>query len=431
MSTIQADVGRHTKVAIVGATVLLAAAAYLAYTYGAAASPQQSSIGAVTTGAGTATVESEHYGEVLGRYNKRNAVAAEHAGETYLSVFSLRPQAIVQSPEQLVPKEPPVSAPAQMPANPVDQLGAPESLTPPPPTSPEDLKHQERLAEQARGLMANWAAVAHSTARVSEADYARSGLQRPVGDQAGAAQPHPMSQVPASIPQVIVPALALVPAILRTDIDTDENSMVEAEIPSGAYAGASVFAMGYKRMNNSVDMTFSLMKWNGHTYRINAKSIDKDTQRSTLSGEVNNRYMSRILLPAIAMGLGRAGQLFEQADTQTIVSPFGGVVQTRSGTPSTQAVAGTVAGGVATEAGQVLRNDAAQQPVRQVVIARNETIGVRFIDPVFASDEVGARASALSAPAPAPDGPAAGSAQAAPGNPSNGDGAAAIVPTRK
>jgi intracellular multiplication protein IcmE len=434
MSTIQADVGRQTKVVIIGGAVLLAAAAYLAYTYSAASNPQQSTIGPVPVGAGAPAAESEHYGEVLVKYNKQNAVAAERAGQTYLSVFSLRPQTVAPPPEQQAPADQQAQPQSQRPDNPGTQQS--RALAPAPLAPPEDARQQERVGEQARGLMNNWAAVAQSPARVSEVDYARTGL-RTTDYQSSGPQP---TQPPLAPQQMIVPAFALAPAILGTDIDTDETSMVEATIPSGTYAGASVFAMGYKRLNNSVDMTFSFMKWNGRTYRINAKSIDKDTLRSALSGEVNSRYFSRILLPAIAMGLARAGRLFEQDDAQTIVTPFGGVVQTRSGTPSAKTITGTVAGGVATEAGQVLRSDAAQQPIKQVLIPRNETIGVRFIDPVFASDEIGARASAPHAPAPAFEGHAAQLPPAeqshelpsppAPAKPPYGDGGPAYSPAR-
>lgn len=164
--------------------------------------------------------------------------------------------------------------------------------------------------------------------------------------------------------------------------------MVEAGVPSGEFAGATVYSMGYKRINDSVDMTFTFMKWKNRTYRINAKSIDKSTMRSSLSGEVNNRYFSRILLPALAMGLARTGQLFEQANTQTVTTPFGGQIQSRSGSPSGRTIAGAIAGGAADAAGQVLRTDAAELPAKQVLIPRNETIGIRFIAPVVSSDEI-------------------------------------------
>jgi intracellular multiplication protein IcmE len=96
--------------------------------------------------------------------------------------------------------------------------------------------------------------------------------------------------------------------------------------------------------------------------------------------------------------LGRAGQLYEQADTQTIYSPLGGVLQTRSGSPSGKAVSGTIVGGMASEAGRVLQADAGQLPPKQVLISKSSAIGIQFLEPVLSTDDV------ESTPAPAPDG---------------------------
>lgn len=389
MNAIQEDIGRQTKVLIAGAAVLVIAGAYLAYTYSGAASVNQSSVNAVPGNGSTPVVESEHYSEVLEKYNARNAAVASQSKETYVSVFSSRPQTVppapasaqadasqLQSPPAPFPPAPAerIEEPSQRPA-----LGLGQAAS-----EPADPKIQERLSQQTEGLLQNWTAVSHSTARIGEIGSARVPAT-PARDRDPVP---PQGTAGARQPNLVVPAFTLVPALLATDIDTDENSMVEAAIPSGAFAGATVYAMGYKRVNDSVDMTFTFMKWKSRSYRINAKSIDKSTMRSSLSGEVNNRYFSRILLPALAMGLARTGQLFEQANTQTVITPLGGQIQSRTGSPSGKTIAGAIASGAAEEAGQVLRADAAQLPVKQVLIPRNETIGIRFIDPVVSSDEV-------------------------------------------
>ena len=398
MGTVQADVGRQTKVVIIGIVLILAVAAYLVFTYSAAATARQSSINDIRPGRGDTVAESEHYGEVLNKYNKQKAGAAAATGETYVSVFSSRPQQVPPAAE---------SQQAGTAQN-ITAQAPPQDYQAPPPNTPTRLGAtvDPRLGEHAQGLMNNWAAVAHSTARTSDVDFAQAPRQDAVSSTTRTSLIG--SQRPAR--RLVVPAFTLTPAILGTDIDTDENSMVEATIASGEFSGASVYAMGYKRLHNSVDMTFTFMKWQGRSYRINAKSIDKDSMRSVLSGEVNNRYLSRILLPALALGLGRTGQMFEQADTQSVVTPFGTVVQSRSGTPSSRSIVGAMVGGAATEAGQVLRGDAGQVPIKQVLIPRHQTIGIRFIDPVFESDEVGTQATgaepADSAPTPSSPSPA-------------------------
>lgn len=380
MNTIQTDVGRQGKVLVIGGIVATAAAGYVLLTYFAASSARPSSVGAIQVARGTETQETEHYGQVLGRYNRQNADAAAKSGDTYLSVFSSKSQTVPDTASRQPPQtQTPQTVQAQQPA----QAAAPH---PTPQYAPADPKQQERIAEQTQGLLANWAAVPHSAARVGEvADYAKS-LARTSSAEPGAAAPPPPQQR-------IVAAFALVPAILETDIDTDETSMVSAYIPSGPYANARVFAMGYKRLNETVDMTFTYMEWNGRAYKINAKAIDKDTMRSALSGEVNNRYLARIFVPALAIGLGRAGQLYEQQNAQTTITPLGGVIQSQSGPPTGRAVAGAFVGGLAQQAGQVLSHDAAQMPVKQVLIPKNETIGVRFIDAVLTSSEMSSGAA--------------------------------------
>lgn len=387
MSAFQSDVGRHSKIALAGIGTCLLAVAYLVYSYVAPPPAATSSVGAIQTSRGAPVSESVHYSEVLEKYNIRNATAATQAGESYLSVFSARPQAVPPATGQASASAPP-GPPA---ANATPAAGMPRPDDSPPAAQPytpqgRDGRLQQRISEQVQGLMSNWVAVAHSTARVSDISAAS-----PPGGHASnvaSAEPPPGAATLTAAAVPLIPGFTLVPASLRTDIDTDENSTVEAHIPAGPYAGAVVYALGYKRWNNSVDMTFTHMAWNGRTYRITAKPVDQRTMRSMLSGEVNNRYVSRILIPALALGLGKAGQLFEQADTQTVISPFGSVIQTRTGSPSGRTIAGAVVGGVATEAGQVLRTDAAQLPVKQVLIPRDETIGVRFIEPVFPTDEL-------------------------------------------
>ncbi len=374
MSTIQADVGRQSKVLIVGVTVALLAIGYIVATYRDASAAKQSSAVAIQSSHGTPAPESEHYGDVLNRYNKINAASAEEKGETYVSVLSSRSNAV---PEQSAAEAPQQTQHAPVPVQQVAPANAP---SPAPRVHQFDQRQNDRINEQAQGLMINWTAISHTESRASEVDTPARAAEA----AHGTAPPHVATA--HTTPQKLLEEFVPIPAILKTEIDTDESSIVSAFIPGGEYAGAELFAMGYKRINNTVDLTFTSMKWKGHSYTINAKALDKVSLRSALSGEVNHRYFTRIVVPALALGLGRAGQLFEQADTQTVVTPFGTVVRSQSGPPSGKAVLGTILGGTAQQAGQVLVQDAAQVPVKQVIIARNETIGILFLEPVFAKD---------------------------------------------
>lgn len=389
MSIFQSDVSRQFKIVVTACVGALLALGYLLYGYLHASKQHPTDISPIQAGQGVAANESEHYSDVLRRYNRANASAAIDTGDTYLSAMSSRAQQVAPGPDRPrpVPQEPtapPPPAPQIVPAQPTV-------------AAPADARQLERIGEQVLAFVGEWTPTAHSTARQSDVPAAGS-------TGATARVPSRSSSGSEERPNYkLVPAFALAAAELGTDLDTDENSWVFARIPVGEYAGATLHAPGYKRNNNAVDITFTFMEWRGHTYHVNAKAVDKNSMRTSLSGEVNNRYDTRILLPSIATGLGKAGQLYEQADTQTVTTPLGGVIQTRSGPPSAQAVRGTIIGGMATEAGRVLRSDAAQLPSKQVLVPRGEMIGIRFLNSVFTANDVDA-AERSSAGAPAASG---------------------------
>ena len=371
MST-QSDVGRQSKVVVIGVILAAVAIGYIAATYFSNSTHKQSQISNLQTqGRGTPTKESEQYSHVLAKYNRTKANDAEQSGQSYLSVFSSQTNNVPEQPARAPQAQPQVVYYQQ----PVQQQN-PE----------QDQQRQKEVADQMQGLMENWAPVAHGTARVSTdgVDYAKSLTRVSASENTQQAY----TAATAAEKVKVVDDFALVPAVLQTSIDTDENSVVRAYIPNGQYAGAVLFAMGYKRITNTVDMIFGYMNWQGHSYKITAKAIDQDTMRTALSGEVNNRYISRIIIPAIAMGIGRTGQLYEQSAAQNMITPQGGVIQTYPSTPKWSAVGGTIAGGMGNQAGQVLANDAANMPVKQVLIPKDTPIWIQFIGPVLASDDM-------------------------------------------
>jgi intracellular multiplication protein IcmE len=381
MRNVQADIGRQTVVVIACATVLTAAITYVAYTYWSGSSDKKTQIAPLqTNGRPIPSEESAHYQNVLSKYNHQNASAAQQTGDTYLSVMSTRPVNVPTAVSQATVTSAAASPVAVSPAS------QPVPLLP-----RVDSEHVKQLDDQVKALLANWVGQPHGHAQVAEDgnNYA-SSLRRPEHTQTPVSAPHATQSAPAEKGNdaPIVPGYELVPALLQTHIDTDEDSAVEVLVPAGTYAGARVFAPGYKRLENSVDMTFTGMSWKGHTYKINAKAVDELTLRTALSGEVNNRWFSRIMLPALAAGLGRAGQLYERSGGQTVTTPQGGVVQSEPETPSGRAVAGTVVGGIGRQAAQVMTRDAAAAPIKQVLVAAQTTIGVRFMQPVMASDEL-------------------------------------------
>lgn len=364
--SMQQDAGRQGKV--VAAVIVLA---IVGIGYGATAmfskTDTPSKVGKIQDkGKGTPTKESEHYSNLLNQYNNREADKALETGNSHVSALSERGMEDVK----IEPEKPPQPPPTII-------------YNFPKPDPQVEQRRQKEVGAQMEGLVNNWTPVPHTSARVSEdsAAYAQSimAVSLPASD---------LTATDLANKIKVIEDFALVPAILQTEIDTDENSVVRAYIPTGTYKGAVLFAMGYRRLNETVDMTFTYMQWQGRSYKVTAKAVDQDTMRTALSGEVNNRYFSRIILPALAAGIGRAGQLYEQSGTQNVITPQGGVIQTYPDNPQWRQVTGTVVGGIGRHAGNVLANDAANLPVKQVLVEKGTTIGIQFIGPVLASDDL-------------------------------------------
>jgi intracellular multiplication protein IcmE len=372
----QSEVKRQTGIIVTAIVLGGLLICYVLYSYMASPGRASSQLAPLNpVGKGTQTAESPHYNEVQRKYDNRNAETAEQSGKTYISGLSTREMAV---------------KPAEK-AEPVRPTQAPQAplayLPPAPSTGGRVLSKDDQ--DSLKAMMMQWSGGKGIVkAKVDEEpDYAadfqppRAATITTAGGTAGAM---------ATLQQVVVvQPYATTYAQLKTEIDTDETSLVKAEVPPGQpYAGAVLYATGYKRLNNDVDLTFDAMVFQGHAYKIDAKPVDLDTSRTALSGEVHHHYFSRIVLPALATGIGATGQLFANASQQTVVTPQGGIITTSPDTPSVRNIAGTLAGGIGQNASQVLSQEAAQIPVKQTIVRRNQMIGIQFIGPVLASDDL-------------------------------------------
>lgn len=384
MTKIQADIGRQGIVVAAAVVLGLSAAAYVGYGYWNSKSAKPTEIATVRADMhGTPTNESDQYQQVLHRYNTKNANQAAQEGQTYLSVPSTRAIAVKPASAEQDAASAPIAPPSTFPSAP--EAAQATASVERRPTASQPPPEQGRFFEaQVQAMMSSWVAPPPSAARVTKvADYAGS-LAPALGNTGRASSGAP--SVDAAY--VLIPGYTLAAAELHTNIDTDETSVTEACIPAGPLAGACLYAQDYKRLGDSADFTFNAMAWHGRTYKVNAKPVDMTTQRTSLRGEVNNRYWSRIVVPSLALGLAKAGQLYQESGTQAVVSPLGGVTITSPQSPGGKAVAGTVIGGMAQQAGTVLAQDAAAEPVKQVTVPADTTIGIRFLAPVTAADEV-------------------------------------------
>ena len=188
--------------------------------------------------------------------------------------------------------------------------------------------------------------------------------------------------------RIVIPLGSRPGGLIETAIDSDNtSSQVLARIPAGPYAGATLTANGVQLAGDGVTIHFTNMDWNNNTWRIDAWAAMPDTLPSSVASSVNNRYTTRILLPALAHGLGLGGQLYASANTQILSNGYN-TLEGRVGMPDGKAVAGTILGGAAQQAGQVVSQDAQKLPVKQVLVDRGQSIAVLFMSAVKESDKV-------------------------------------------
>lgn len=196
----------------------------------------------------------------------------------------------------------------------------------------------------------------------------------------------------------VVPPYWRGPGVIETGVDSDNGGTpVLGRFVSGPYAGAVLKApAGAKLAGDGVVIHFTDMAWRGVNYQVDAYALQEDSLVANVATDVNHRYVSRIVLPALLKGIGGIGEMYAQANTQVVTNGFN-TVTTRPGTPDGQAVAGAIAGGTASQAAKVLGSDAARLPATQVSVRKGQVVAIQFMRGVYASDAVTA-----GAPVPAP-----------------------------
>ena len=186
--------------------------------------------------------------------------------------------------------------------------------------------------------------------------------------------------------QMIVPPGTRPGAVMDSAVDSDNlNSIVLAHIPAGPLAGATLTAQGIQLAGDGVTVHFTQMTFNGIGYNVDAWALTDDTLQSSVATDGSHRYFSRILLPAIAQGLGGVGPLDMDQNTP-ILSTNAGTITGGTGSVKGSAVAGTIVGGIGASAGQVMASDAARLPATQVRINQNQVIAVLFMKGVYDTD---------------------------------------------
>jgi intracellular multiplication protein IcmE len=191
------------------------------------------------------------------------------------------------------------------------------------------------------------------------------------------------------VPIEVIPPYWRAPGYIDIGIDSDNSTTpVLGRIDTGKYAGIVLKASdGAKLTGEGVVIHFSEMAYKGINYKVDAYALQEDSLLANVATDVNHRYMSRIVLPALLGGIGGIGEMYSQANTQLVSNGFNSQV-VRPGLPDGAAVLGAMAGGAAGQAAKVLTEDAQRVPATQVTVTKGQVVAIQFMRGVYSGDAI-------------------------------------------
>ncbi|HGE9017085.1 TPA: conjugal transfer protein TraO [Salmonella enterica subsp. enterica] len=379
--------GKKTLALIGVAVIIVAAAGYLGWGWmqQSAVPESQYNLSRVANNAPVSAQESRQYRELLKLSNQQGAQAAEREGNSFVASLSESQQT---DDAPVVPRVAPVPVTLNTQVDPSQyETGQQGGLN-------EEQKQQ--ITNLLTQLNARWQTSDMQLAAAfgSEGQDGQSPFSQWAQSVPGlvSSPPQPVTQGAAgtaattATSRINIPGLSRYPGTIDTAIDSDNpESKVIAVIPAGKLQGAQLAAPNVQLAGDGVIVNFKTLAFKGMTCTIDAYAQDDETQRSSIASDINHRYVTRIILPALANGLGKVGQLYEDSNTQ-ILTTNSGTVTGRTGTPDSKAVAGVIAGGIGQQTAQVMTQDASRLPVTQVNVDRRQVVSILFMKPVTDKD---------------------------------------------
>lgn len=372
---------RKTGLILAGGLFVVIALGFLAISWLNTPEPQPSriSVDRVSRASGTAVQETQQYRELLKESNDAGAAHALQTNGSFIASMSMADH----EPEPPPPPAPAAAPPVQV----VQQVQyVPAGLDPEKKKAVEnflvELSAQRKPAVGRSAVVAGGVAVQGGAGNAGEWSAWTESLKPQTSQMmtAGVSTQEPV--------QILIPAGARPGGTIDTEVDSDNTrTQVLASIPAGPYAGAQLMASGVQLAGDGVSIHFTRMQWKGDMWDVDAHAAMPDTLKSSVATTVNNRYMTRIVLPSLANGVGLGGQLYASANTQILSNGYNNI-EGRVGMPDGKAVAGTIIGGTAQQAGQVIAADAQRLPVKQVLVERGQTVAILFMNAVKSTDNI-------------------------------------------
>lgn len=379
--------GKKTLALAGVAVIIVAGAGYVGWGWmqQSAVPDSQYNLNRVANNAPVSAQESRQYRELLKLSNQQGAQAAESEGNSFVASLS-ESQQMDDAP--VIPRVAP----------------APVTLNTQTDSSQYGTDQQGGLNDEQKQQITNLLTQLNARWQTSDMQLANAFGSEGQDGQSPFSQwaqsvPGLVSSPPQPAPQgtagtsattaasrINIPGLSRYPGTIDTAIDSDNpESKVIAVIPAGKLQGAQLAAPNVQLAGDGVIVNFKTLAFKGMTCTIDAYAQDDETQRSSIASDVNHRYVTRIILPALANGIGKVGQLYEDSNTQ-ILTTNSGTVTGRTGSPDSKAVAGVIAGGIGQQTAQVMTQDASRLPVTQVNVDRRQVVSILFMKPVTDKD---------------------------------------------
>jgi intracellular multiplication protein IcmE len=406
------DAGRATRLTlglIGGLLVIVVGGGYALWSWLSTppAQPSRISLDRVSGSARSGGTESPAYRQLLEQYNRDGVAAAKQQNGSF----------IASMPLELEPVKPaiPKSAPPKKGADNVsERRGNGDGNANAADTSKQDERRQQNLDKFLARLIPDESKTADPGLQPARLLGAASGSGGLNGGQAGtgdnsyqewsASLGGQMRRVASAangwngtasgpgasaVPIEVIPPYWRGPGEIDVGVDSDNSTTpVLGRINTGKYAGAVLKASdGAKLTGDGVVIHFTEMAYKGLNYKVDAYALQEDNLLANVATDVNHRYMSRIVLPALLSGIGGVGELYSQANTQLISNGFTSQV-VRPALPDSTAVMGAIAGGAAGQAAKVLSADAARLPATQVTVTAGQVVAIQFMRGVYSGDAI-------------------------------------------
>lgn len=372
---------------IVGAIVVVFAAVIM---FGGSETPlDQSFVGQapdISAPPGTKAA-SQEYIEAIQEVNERNVEEAEATGTSALPTPIEPPVGVLTVPEEDEDIEDPLQRWRRLQEERL-QRELQQAQTIEPTALPDDTARQEQLQQLADAMSTQMQALLDSKENkisylaVTDIEALEEELEdrnNPEGQTGSASFDDDGELEEEVIGELLLAAGEIAYAQLLIEANTDAPGPVLARILSGPLKGGKLIG-SFEAENGYLVISFDTLVLNDDTIDINAVALDPDTTLPGLATEVDNRYLSRILLPAAAAFVTGLADAIAESGRTSITIEGETVSEETSDADDEQEVASGI-----TEASEELEEiiDEEVDNIEPLIrVAAGTPMGVLFVEPV-------------------------------------------------